>query len=86
MKLFNWTKLITVNNNRAKEQIQELFAEHNIQYKMKVKEILQKNVFDTARIGTLGNNKMKFNYSFYIEKKNFDIGRHLISSIGHSQF
>ena len=86
MKLFNWAKLITVNNNKAKEQIQELFAEHNIQYKMKVKEIIQKNAFDTAMIGTLGNNKMKLNYSFYIEKENFDIGRHLISSIDYSQF
>lgn len=86
MKFFNWAKLITVSDNKKKEQIQELFAEHNIKYKMKVKEILQKNAFDTAMVGTLGNNKMKLNYSFYVEKENFDMGRHLISSVNLSQF
>ena len=54
MKLFNWTKLITVSDNKKREQIQELFAEHNIKYKMKVKEILQKNAFDTAVVGNSG--------------------------------
>ena len=86
MKLFNWTKLITVSDNKKREQIQELFAEHNIKYKMKVKEILQKNAFDTAVVGTLGNNKFKPNYSFYIEKENFDMGRQLISSVSLSHF
>lgn len=50
---------------------------------MKVKEILQKNTFDTALIGTLGNNKMKPTYTFYIEKEKYDLGKHLISSINH---
>ena len=81
MKFFNWAKLITVCDSREKEQIQELFAEHNIQYKMKIKEILQKNAFDAARIGTLGNNKIKLNYSFYVEKENVEIGKHLVSSV-----
>lgn len=81
MKLFNWAKIITVSDNRKREQIQELFAEHNIKYKMKAKEILQKNAFDTARLGTLGNNKIKITYSFYVEKENFDMGRHLIGSV-----
>ena len=83
MKLFNWTKVITVNDNKTNELIQELFAEQNIKYKMKTKEILQKNAFDTALIGTLGNNKMKLTYTFYIEKEKYDLGKHLISSINH---
>lgn len=81
MKLFNWRKIITVGNNQNKELIQELFAAQNIRYKMKVKEILQKNAFDTALIGTFGNNKMKLTYSFYVEKENYDIGKHLIPSV-----
>lgn len=84
MKLFNWTKIITVSDNKNKELIQDLFAAQNIKYKMKVKEILQKNAFDTARIGTLGNNNMKLTYSFYVEKENYDIGRQLINSVNLS--
>lgn len=41
MKLFNWAKIIAVSESNKKDQIQELFAAHNIKYKMKVKEILQ---------------------------------------------
>ena len=59
MRLFNWTKIITISDNKKKELIQELFAAQNIQYKIRVKEILQKNAFDTALIGTFGNNKIK---------------------------
>lgn len=84
MKLFNWTKIITVSDSNKKEQLQELFLKHNINYKMKVKEILQKNAFDTARIGTLGNNKIKLTYSFYVEKENIEMGRQLISSVSLS--
>ena len=84
MKLFNWTKIIAVSDSNKKEQIQELFLKHNIKYKMKVKEILQKNAFDTAKIGTLGNNKIKLIYSFYVEKQNIEMGRQLISSVSLS--
>lgn len=84
MKLFNWVKIITVSDSKKKEVIQELFAAQNIDYKIKVKEIFQKNAFDTARIGTLGNNKIKFTYSFYVEKDNYDMGRHLVNSVNFS--
>ena len=84
MKLFNWAKIIAVSENNKKEQIQELLAAHNIKYKMKVKEILQKNSFDTARVGTLGINKIKLTYSFYVEKENLYMCRNLISSVSLS--
>lgn len=42
MYFFQKTKIITVSDSKKKEQIQELFAKHNIEYKIKVKEILQK--------------------------------------------
>lgn len=45
---------------------------------MKVKEILQKNPIDTAVIGTLGMNKMKISYSFYVEKENADAAKELL--------
>lgn len=85
MKLFNWAKIIAVSENNKKEQIQELLATHNIKYKMKVKEILQKNAFDTARMGTLESNKTKLTYSFYVEKENLDMCKNLINSVSLSQ-
>lgn len=84
MKLFNWAKIIAVNENNKKEQIQELFAEHNIKYKIRVKKILQENAFDTARVGTLGSNQIKLTYSFYVEKENLDMCRNLVNSVSLS--
>ena len=57
MGIFHRTKVITVDDYAKKERIQEIFAQHHIEYKMKVKEILQKNPIDTAVIGTLGDRK-----------------------------
>lgn len=61
-----------------KEQIQELFVQNNIEYRIKIKEVFQKNPIDTAVIGTLGMNKMKINYSFYVEKANAAIASELL--------
>lgn len=84
MKLFNWAKIIAVSENNKKEQIQELFAAHNIKYKMKLKEVLQKSAFDSARVGTPGSNQIKLTYSFYVEKENLAMCRNLISSVSLS--
>ena len=66
MNIFHWSKVVTVSDYMKKQEIQELFAQYHIEYKIKVKEILQKNPIDTAVIGTLGMNKMKMVYSFYV--------------------
>lgn len=76
--IFNKVKIVTVSDNKKKEQIQEVLAEHNIMFKIKVKEILHKNPLDAALIGTFGNNKIKFTYSFYVEKENLDVAHHLL--------
>ncbi len=81
MNIFRRAKVITVSDYMKKEQIQELFAQYNIEYKIKVKEIFQKNPIDTAIIGTLGMNRMKIIYSFYVEKANAVIAKELLKSI-----
>ena len=75
MGIFHRTKVITIDDYAKKERIQEIFAQHHIEYKMKVKEILQKNPIDTAVIGTLGMHKRKISYSFYGEKENADAAK-----------
>ena len=78
MYFFQKTKIITVSDSKKKEQIQELFAKHNIEYKIKVKEILQKNPIDSAIIGTLGLNRIKIMYSFYVKKEDLIVVRELL--------
>ena len=81
MKIFHRTKVITVSDSAKKEQIQELFARHNIEYRMKMKEILQKNPVDTAVIGTLGMNQMKISCSFYVQKEDSVLVKELLRHI-----
>lgn len=82
LKFFKREKIITVSDSRQKEKIQETFAQHNIEYRIRVKEILQKNAIDTARLGSLGNNKVKFQYSFYVNKENRELAGHIVRSMG----
>lgn len=77
------TKIITVSDHRKREQIQELFARHHIEYMLKVKDILQKNPVDAAKIGTLGMNKMKMQYSFYVDKADSAMAKELVAGIAH---
>lgn len=86
MNIFHWSKVVTVSDYMKKQEIQELFAQYHIEYKIKVKEILQKNPIDTAVIGTLGMNKMKTVYSFYVEKENLAITKELLKGIWGSRY
>lgn len=81
MSIFHRTKVITVSDAAKKQQVQELFAENHIKYKMKIKEIMQKNPIDTAVIGTLGMNRMKVTYSFYVEKEDAALAMELLRNI-----
>lgn len=81
MNIFHRSKVITVSDYAKKEQIQELFAQNNIEYRIKAREILQKNPIDTAVIGTLGMNRMKISYSFYVDKADSAIVKELLKNI-----
>ncbi len=79
---FKWMKLVTVNDSKKKEQIQEIFVNNHVEYKIKVKEAFRKNVYDTARLGSLGNNQVKLTYSFYVEKDGIDLAKHCLKDAG----
>ena len=81
MRLFQREKVITVSDSRQKEKIQEAFVQHKIEYKIKIKEIMQKNAIDTARLGSLGNNKVKFQYSFYVDREDRQLADDIVKSI-----
>ena len=84
MRLFQREKVITVSASRQKEKIQEAFVQHKIEYKIKIKEIMQKNAIDTARLGSLGNNKVKFQYSFYVDREDRQLADDIVKSIRFS--
>ena len=73
-------KIITVSDPAKKELVQGLLARHNIEYRMRAKEILQKNPVDTARVGTLGMNQTKITYSFYVDKADVEAAKSLLRS------
>ena len=81
MRLFQREKVITVSDSRHKEKIQEAFVQHKIEYKIKIKEIMQKNAIETARLGSFGNNKVKFRYSFYVDKEDRQLADDIVKSI-----
>ncbi|MDE6943076.1 MAG: hypothetical protein K2P66_01465 [Lachnospiraceae bacterium] len=82
--MFQREKVITVSDSRQKEMIQEAFVQHKIEYKIKIKEIMQKNAIDTARLGSLGNNKVKFQYSFYVDREDRQLADDIVKSIRFS--
>lgn len=81
MNILHRTKVITVSGHTKKEQVQDLLARYHIEYRIKGKDILQKNPADAARIGTLGMNQIKMQYSFYVDRADADAARELVRSV-----
>lgn len=77
-----WIKLIPVGDSKKKEQIQAMLVKNHIAYKVKVKEAFRKNAYDTARLGSLGNNQVKLMYSFYVQKEQVDLAKHCLRDAG----
>lgn len=73
-------KVYSTNDPEKKKKIQEVLSQNNIKYKVKAKDVFKINIFDTAVLGSLGNNKIKITYYFYVAKEEQDYVRNLIYS------
>lgn len=73
-------KVYSTNDPEKKKKIQEVLSQNNIKYKVKAKDVFKINIFDTAVLGSLGNNKIKITYYFYVAKEEKDYVRNLIYS------
>ena len=73
-------KIYSTNDPEKKKKIQEVLSQNNIKYKVKAKDVFKINIFDTAVLGSLGNNKIKITYYFYVAKEEQDYVRNLIYS------
>ena len=66
-------KIYSTNDPEKKEKCQ-----NNIKYKVKAKDVFKINIFDTAVLGSLGNNQIKITYYFYVAEEEQDYVRSLI--------
>lgn len=71
-------ELYSTTNPEEKFRIQEAFAQHGIEYKMKVKNYTQPNFFDRAMMGTMGNNTIRLTTIFYVREEDAEAALHLI--------
>lgn len=81
IKIFNMKKVVLTSDKEEKDRIQELFADNEINYKIKIKEVYQKNIFDQAKLGSLGNDKIKYIYSFYVNIECVDEATYLVKNM-----
>ena len=72
-------ELYSTTNPEEKFRIQEAFAQHGIEYKMKVKNYTQPNFFDRAMMGTMGNHHTpRLTTIFYVREEDVEAVLHLI--------
>ena len=69
-------KIYSTNDPEKKEKFQEVL--NNIKYKVKAKDVFKINIFDTAVLGSLGNNQIKITYYFYVAEEEQDYVMSLI--------
>jgi len=60
--------------------IQEIFCQHSIDYKVKCKDIYQRNIMDAAKIGQVGT--AKYVYYFWVKKEQASEALRLVKSLG----
>ena len=71
-------KIYSTNDPEKKEKFQEVLCQNNIKYKVKAKDVFKINIFDTAVLGSLGNNQIKITYYFYVAEEEQDYVMSLI--------
>lgn len=78
-KFFNKRKIFSTSDTSVRNHIQELFAENSIKYTIKTKDVYRKNTYDMVKMGSLGNLKVKYVYSFYVDSKDVEDAMRIIS-------
>jgi hypothetical protein len=74
---FHWSSLTCVYTTDDKNRIQETLYENKIPFKLSVKDLSIRNKFDLP-YGSIGTNRLKLSYEFYVKKKDIEFALHLI--------
>lgn len=82
MSLFTGkTELVySTSDSCQKERVQEILNENHIEYRIRVRDDSRRNPVDQAGLGSLGNNRIRVTYSFYVDKKDAQWAVRLIHS------
>ncbi|MBR2593212.1 MAG: hypothetical protein IKD83_01140 [Firmicutes bacterium] len=73
-------RIYSTTNYLHVQKIQEVFSEKSIAYKIKFKNFFNPNIFDYARLGSLGNNDIVITYIFYVKKNDIKEALRLIKT------
>ena len=75
------TELVySASDSSQRERVQEILNENHIGYKIRVRDDSRRNPIDQASLGSLGNNRLRVTYSFYVDKKDAERAARLIHS------
>ncbi|MEE0434497.1 MAG: DUF2007 domain-containing protein [Peptococcaceae bacterium] len=71
--------IYSTTNAEEKFRIQELFAQHGIEYRMKVKDYARPNIMgSSAAMGGLGNYPIRLTTIFYVREEDIEAALALI--------
>ena len=72
-------ELYSTTNPEEKFRIQEAFAQHSTEYKMKVEDYSRPGAFNAAAIGAMGNHHTpRLTTIFYVREEDVEAALHLI--------
>ena len=72
-------ELYSTTNPEEKFRIQEAFAQHGIEYKMKVEDYSRSGALNAAAIGAMGNHHTpRLTTIFYVREEDIEAVLHLI--------
>ena len=73
-------RVYSTSDSFQKERVQEILNENHIEYKIRARDDSRRNPVDQAGLGSLGNNRLRVTYSFYVDKKDAEWAVRLIHS------
>lgn len=73
-------RVYSTSDSFQKERVQEILNENHIEYRIRARDDSRRNPVDQAGLGSLGNNRIRVTYSFYVDKKDAQWAVRLIHS------
>lgn len=79
--MFRMVKLTSTADAEKRSRIQEVLRENDIAWKVKAKDLYQKNPLDISMSGVIGMNRVKISYEFYVDRRDLDLALGLVKGI-----
>ncbi len=78
--MFGKEKVFTTTDVEQKNRIEDILSEHQIKYRIRMKDVNQLNPFHTALMGTMlaGDNKPRYAWDFYVDSRDMEYASKLL--------